>query len=317
MPINRNDAMDYAKKFWNKLTDDDKFAHHNDGIVNVTHARLKMKAPKNEWEGVFVSDGKNGEKGVFRSIKDGTTKPDPFVEWNMLDDCTHYVSRCLKAGGVTVTETGRANELAVQMIQSTETKALAIMCSQADGQKIIDTGVFKEGDFVAYANAKGNYTHTAMFVGRRRGTSGDPGGITCHTVCRFQGLTKAWNGADDDNWFLGGDHTYTLVHFADDDARVSAATLGWLKGWWKAGNEFYYIGTDGRAYSTRIKPHRAQQVLAASPTAGYCFEGNSDVLFIWRLPGGGVRIERWTAPSGKNGPSRKVGDFAADLSAVF
>ena len=86
---------------------------------------------------------------------------------------------------------------------------------------------------------------------------------------------------------------------------------------WKAGDEFYYVGTNGRAYSTRTKPHRAQQVLGTSAAAGYYFDGNPEVVFVWRLPGGNVRVERWTAPSGKNGPSRKVGDFAADLSAVF
>jgi hypothetical protein len=317
MPIDRNAAMDYARKFWNKLTDDDRFAHHNAGLVNVADARLKMKAPKKDWEGIFLSNDKGGEKGVFRNITDGTIKPDSFIEWDMLDDCTHYVSRCLKAEGITLTETSRANELAEAMIRSAQTKTLALMCSKADGQKVIDSGAFKPGDFVAYSNAKGNYTHTAMFVGRLTGASGDPGGITCHTVCRFQGLSKAWNGAVDDNWFLGGDHTYTLVHFAEDDAPLSAVTLRWLPGWWKAGDEFYYVGTNGRAYSTRTKPHRAQQVLGTSAAAGYYFDGNPEVVFVWRLPGGNVRVERWTAPSGKNGPSRKVGDFAADLSAVF
>src|SRR5215831_702294 len=122
MSIDRTAAVDFAKKFWNKLADDEKFAHHSAGIISVAHARHQMHAPKADWEGVFVSDGNGGEKGVFRSLVDGSEKPDPFVRFDDLDDCTHYVSRCLKAEGVSLAETGRANELAEAMIKSNQTK---------------------------------------------------------------------------------------------------------------------------------------------------------------------------------------------------
>jgi hypothetical protein len=259
-----------------------------------------------------------GEKGVFRSLADGSEKPDPFVRFDDLDDCTHYVSRCLKAEGVKLTETGRANELAEAMIKSHQTKTFAIKCSKAEGQNVIDSGMFKPGDLVAYfTHDKGRYTHTAMFVGWQRGEPDDPGGITCHTVCRFQGLSKTWNGAEDDDWFLHDSHSYTLIHFAEDDPLIATATKKWLPGWWKAGEEFYFVDEHGRAHSTRAKPLKRHQRLGASAAVGYYFEGDKEIVFVWRLPAGRVRIERWTPPSGAKGATRTVEGRSANLSRVF
>ena len=120
-----------------------------------------------------------------------------------------------------MTETSRANELAEAMIKSPNTKALALKTTQKEGQKVIDSGIFKPGDLVAYyTEKKGRYTHSAMFVGKQTSQKDDPGGITCHSLCRFEGLTKAWNGADDDVWFLHGGLSYTLIHFSEDDPKI-------------------------------------------------------------------------------------------------
>ena len=43
-----------------------------------------------------------------------------------------------------------------------------------------------------FTPSKERYTHTAMFVGKQTNDPSDPGGITCHTVCRFEGLTEAF-----------------------------------------------------------------------------------------------------------------------------
>jgi hypothetical protein len=134
---------------------------------------------------------------------------------------------------------------------------------------------------------------------------------------RFQGLSKAWNGADDDNWFLHDSHTYTLIHFAGDDPAISAATLKWLPGWWEAGEEFYFVDERGRAHSSRAKPLKREQRLGASAAVGYYFEGDRKIVFVWRLPSGLDRIERWTAPSGTTPASRTVEGLAASLSRVF
>jgi hypothetical protein len=199
--IDRKAAVEYARKFWNRVADNDKF-WISSAEISLAAKRKSMKAPAADgWEAFFVADGSGGEKAIFRRTVGGKTEdmPDPIAIWDDLDDCTHYVCRCLLKGGIALKETPRANELTETMIKSGKTKVLALKATKDEGQKVVDSGIFKPGDLVGYyTEKKGRYTHSAMFVGKQTGAAGDPGGITCHTLCRFQGLTKAWNGADDD-----------------------------------------------------------------------------------------------------------------------
>ena len=320
MSIDRKAAVDYARKFWNRVADDDKFwTTHK--VVLLADQRKSMKAPASEgWEALFVPDGTGNEKAVFRRTVAGKTedKPDPIATFDQLDDCTHYVCRCLLKEGVALTETPRANELAEAMIRSSKTKTFALKATKEQGQKVVDSGVFKPGDLVAYYTEKKNrYTHTAMFVGKQTGKADDPGGITCHTVCRFEGLSQAWNGASDDAWFLHGGLSYTLIHFSEDDADISTTTRQWLPGWWKVGSDFYFVLDNGHAFSTVTRPTKASQKLLAGHSAGYYFESDRDVVFIWRKPAGKVQVERWTAPANNKDPTIKIDGFAATLTRVF
>ena len=306
MPIDRDAAIAYARKYWNRMTDDGTF-DVGSGSVNIAEKRKKLKAPASDgWEVFFLPDGQGSEDAVFRRTVKGKTEDldEPIETWKGhggnggLNDCTHYVSLCLLSGGAAITKTARANELAEQLLKSPKTKALAVRTTRSEGQKVVDSGIFKPGDFVAYyKQSEGRYHHTAMYVGKLTEDKNDPGGITCHTLCRFRGLTKAWNGADDDDWSLGdnGD-PYTLVHFSDDDAKISAATLTWLPGWWKVKNTYYYVLKDGRAYSTAVKPAKATQSLSGGNSVGYYFENGTEIVLIWRKAGGMVQVERGTPP---------------------
>jgi hypothetical protein len=325
MSLNRQAAVDYGKKFWNRVCDDGKIWTSSAAVL-LADKRKKMGAPESDgWSAVYVSDGSGGEKGVFRRVKGGIVEemPDAIAVWSGshgLDDCTHYVCRCLTAEGVSLKETPRADELSVEMIGSSHSKTLALRTTKAQGQKVIDTGIFKAGDLVAYyMNSKGRYDHTAMFVGKQVGSSTDPGGITCHSVCRFQGLSAAWNGATDDDWFLHDEEgrSYTLVHFSDDDPAISATTRRWLPGWWKVGKEFYCVLENGRAYSTMHKPANATQKLIHSHSVGYYFQGISDVILILSKPNGVVQVERWAAPLGGKSTTAKIDGFISTVERVF
>jgi hypothetical protein len=330
--IDRKAAVDYAKKYWNRVTDDDKFWLHNE-VVALADKRKSMNAPASEgWEAFFVPDGNGGENAVFRrtvpaKIVDGKTVPaktedkrDPIATNDDLDDCTHYVCRCLIKEGIALTETPRANELAEAMIKSPNTKMLAEKTTQKEGQKVIDSGIFKPGDLVAYyKKQKGRYGHNAMFVGKQTSGKDDPGGITCHSLCRFEGLTQVWNGATDDVWFLSGELSYTLIHFSEDDPKISADTLKWLPGWWKIGNDFYFVKENGHAFLTPLKPKQASQKLPSGSWVGYYFEAGSEVVFVWRKLGGKVQVERWTAPTKTNTQEAalKIDGFGASATRVF
>jgi hypothetical protein len=322
MPIDRNAAVAYAKKYWNRVADDNTFWTSDDEI-QLADKRRSMNAPAAAgWEAFFVGDGNGGEKAIFRRQVDGRTedKPDPIATWHELDDCTHFVSRCLIKEGIAFTETPRANELAEAMLKSSKTKTLALKTTREQGQKVIDSGMFKPGDLVAYyTDEKGVYTHTAMFVGKPTGGADDPGGITCHTVCRFRGLTQAWNTYYDDAWFL--DETkgfsYTLIHFSEDDPDISVATLQRLQGWWEIGDGFYYVLNNGHAFSTSTKPADASQKLATGDSTGYYFEVDDEVVFVWREPGGGVRVEKWGVPADAAKVAVNSDAFDGNATRVF
>jgi len=320
VPIDRKAAVDYAKKYWNRVTDDDKYWTSN-AVVSLADKRKSMHAPASDgWEAFFVSDGAGGENAIFRRTVGGTTedKPDPIARFDKLDDCTHYVCRCLLKEGIALTETPRANELSEAMINSGKTKTLALKTTKEQGQKIINSGMFKPGDLVAYYTEKKNrYTHTAMFVGKQTSRTDDPGGITCHTVCRFEGLTQAWNGGTDDAWFLHGGHSYTLIHFSEDDPKISDATLKWLPGWWKVGNEFYYVSESGRAFSTPSKPAKSSQKLHGGNSVGYYFEVDGGIVFVWRKLGAMVQVERWTAPTDTQEAALTIDGVGASATRAF
>jgi hypothetical protein len=320
MPIDRKAAVDYARKYWNRVTDDEKFAISS-GYLRLADTRKSMHAPASDgWEAFFLPDGKNGEEAKFiRRVGSKTeVTPVPIATMDQLDDCTHYVSHCLLTEGIALTETARANELAEAMLKSSQTRTLAVRTTQEQGQKVIDSGIFKPGDLVAYFKAELNrYGHTAMFVGRTTSRAHDPGGITCHSLCRFQGLSQAWNGADDDDWYLHGGLSYTLIHFSEDDRKISGATLKWLPGWWQVGNDFYFVWEDGRAFSSPHRPQNAGHRLLTGESVGHYFEGNSEVIFVWRRPAAKVQVERWTMQADARQPALTIDDVKASATRIF
>ena len=319
MSLDRIGAVAYARRYWNRVCDDDKL-WITSGVISLAEKRRALRAPASEaWDAFFVSNGDGGENAVFRRTVNGSIeeKPDPIAEWDHLDDCTHYVCRCLIKEGVKLTETPRANELTEAMLKSSKTKVLAIKATRKQGQRVIDTGVFKPGDLVGYYTEKrARYTHTAMFVGNQTGLEGDPGGITCHTVCRFEGQTQAWNGASDDAWFLHEGLSYTLIHFSEDDVALSAGVRQSVTGWWKVGSGFYFVADNGHAFATPHMPANATQRLSVGTSVGYYFESGRDVMFIWRKPGGNVQVERWTASPGADDVKLVVNGLPATASRV-
>jgi hypothetical protein len=249
--------------------------------------------------------------------------PNPIAVWSGahgLDDCTHYVCRCLLKEGVTLKETPRADELSNALINSHQTKTLAVQTSRLEGQKIVDSGVFKPGDFIGYySSPKGRYDHTAMFVGRQKGGASDPGGITCHTVCRFQGLSAKWNGATDDNWFLHEEdgQSFTLVHFSADDAPISGLTLRWLPGWWKVGTEFYFVRKNGSAYTAAHAPRKATDEVHKPVPDGYYFDQMAGVTFTWKKPHAKIHVERWSMPPNGELPTIKADGLPVQVQRLF
>jgi hypothetical protein len=300
MAFDRKAAIDYAKKHWTIPCDDGIF-WLTYGSVNVAQKRKELKAPEADgWKAMFVrydDAGEKAEKAIFKRGADEKL----IADWDGLADCAHFLSKCLQAGGAKIDERGVGSLIRTLQARS-DTKTLCQRVSQAGAQRVIDSGIFKNGDMIGYYNTdpKGDYgairyTHSTMYAGKSG--SSDPGRVTCHTMSRFPGLSDV-----EDRWWLhSGTYEYTLIHFADDDGVIAPGTASSIAGWWKGmfGGDiyYYYFLRDGRARWTRTAPKNSATQLSREVAKGnaYWFDNAGTVTVIWQNSGG---IEVWKPQSG-------------------
>jgi hypothetical protein len=297
MRLNRPGAVNYARTHWNTVCDDGVF-WFTDHSVNVEAKRRELSAPASagwEFRFLFVGSATETERAVFQ--KPGS--PDILVGKDPgIADCAHFLSRCLKEGGkADIKGSLDAGVLVNELKARHDVKVLAEKVSKTQGDFVVKSGVLKPGDMIGYFNISPHgdyggaraYTHSTMFVGPIAGE----GRITCHTICRFGGLTPA---PTSDVWHLDNPHyAYTLIHFSEDDAHVPVPVQQSLAGWWELSGPFpVYQHVDGRkAYFTLRKPASPKQNLLAQETATL-FNENRTLSFIWRKTG---TVDVWTANS--------------------
>jgi Putative amidase domain len=165
-------------------------------------------------------------------------KQPPFVG---LNDCTHFTSQCLIAGSFPVTKkeaTRGAGDLVEYLRASAEVTTLCHIAEHDTVKAVVDSGVVREGDVLAYHTGKKPAHHTVPFVG--------PGIVTMHT---WRASKRPWDNPWDTN--MSGER-YSLLHFKDDNFKTPEAKA-WF-GWWKVevkgdtkrGNpEYYHFGDTG------------------------------------------------------------------------
>jgi hypothetical protein len=324
LAINRNGALAYAKKYWNRACEDGRIGTAADPDVKVDDFRKDFNAPAEAgWDAYFVSDGDRGENVIFGRTVAGRLvekRPDPILTdvEDDLKDCTHYVSRCLSSEGIKITPTPSADKLITSLIKNKAlTAVLAERTTKNQGQKIIDSGIFKPGDVVGYYDeAKSRYHHSAMYTGPENCTEDDvTGGITCHTRCRYGGKTWDWTNRNDDAWYISDDlEPFTLIHFVEDDSKLS---IGSLVGWWKFGSSFYWISLDGTATSTLVAPQAKGDRPIHPEWSARLFQLGDQVVFIWRKKGL-IQVEKWRVGM-SNQPTKtvKTEDGIAKANRLF
>ena len=155
-----------------------------------------------------------------------------------------------------------------------DTKTLCEKVSKDRAQRVIDSGIFDQGDMIGYFNidpegdysGARRYTHSTMYVGKVDGI----GRITCHTKARFGRQYY------DDPWYLhAGSYNYTLIHIASDDPPLPAATAKRMEGWWTVSypgrTEYYKFEANGTVRYTLTKPKTKSQPISAAGS-GYYFD---------------------------------------------
>ena len=264
MAYNRAAVVDYARRHWNRPCDDGRIETNGAPLI------VSQISPGPGWEAWIAEDRR--DTLVFRKAGEAD-RPTRF-NIDAFEDCTHYINRCLIQGGMTTPVTAWAPTMANYLINRNDTKVLGLKIPADRARRVMDTGMLKEGDVIAYSG-KGDYEHMAVRVEAK--------GISCHTYSRYNGRPFG------DTWELRHEnYLYTFIHFSEDDP-APAGNMVASNGWWlatAAGDEYYYYFLpNGKIRWTDHKPMTPAEPPADPKRAGYWFDTGGQLLIIWRATG--------------------------------
>jgi hypothetical protein len=293
--LNRKAVKDYADSFW--------FCPCQDGKVcvptplNVEDQRSKFGCPAPDWWPVFlVPDGNPFIDGLYFIRSNWTSEllntfffnahfiPESnrvlVQAWAGLNDCAHFVSECLKAGGVKEVYDLGVPKVVQNLHARADTKTLARLVDLSVAQRVVATGILKIGDVIAFGGENMAYYphgHSTVFMGNEA--------VANHTRLNhptFKGL-EGGKG----NWKRYADPgrkhpKVTIIHFAHDDPPLLAFAL---VGWWRI------LFRDGRAYSYHFSDQNGRVGWATEANrppagSGYWFDlGNNEFVNCWTASG--------------------------------
>jgi hypothetical protein len=311
---NRAKAIEFAGEFWDRpcRSDTQALALGMDGARDVPLSAFwdQKKAPSSHYEPRFVFSTLFKRDQLIAMPKADAPahlKPVMLIDDNTtgkkLEDCAHFLSQCLKAGGLSIKEQWSVpmliNELTAgeDQRQKPTAKMLCEKVSRPAAQRVIDAGLLNVGDMIGYykpagtPHEKSEYAHSAMYTGKDRAGIGR---VTCHTASRFVGLSPP---DVTDEWFLTNpNYSFTLLHIPR--ASESMATIGpKIAGWWRVLHAkktvYYFISADGRAVRTNKAPTHGDAVVfvGAGDSRGYWFERHGTVTICWRADGSLVTMD--------------------------
>ena len=229
-----------------------------------------------------------------------------------LNDCTHFTSQCLVEGGFPITSTKKddeadrarrgAGDLAHFLDAASETKTLCMMASHADARAVVEAGVMKKGDVLAY------YKDTEQKYAHHTVPAVSSNTVAMHTEHAFD---IAWDFGKDDTT----DERYSLFHWADDDYTTGDAKQ-WL-GWWKVETlgdpsrdtpevDYYHFGDTGTLTVTRQEPTQATD--PPSGTRYRWFATDSSTAVVVRRKETETKVETFTQSD--DTPASATGAFS-------
>jgi hypothetical protein len=224
------------------------------------------------------------------------TRPGPYG----LNDCTHFTSQCLLAGGLSSSLASiDAREFFDKLYASSATKSLARIVPRAQAVPIIGatTSPFKKGDVLIYSDSSGNCSHAVIHLGGGRIAQHS---LSLHPNHPKLGANASWTKLHNDS-----DHSHvTLYHLNGDDP---TGAIPWLSGWWNvsgggATRYYYFDYAKGTvAYVTAVPSTTAAP---ASPTdRGYWFDEGTSFSACWRSMGDFERFSftKGTSPASVTG----------------
>jgi hypothetical protein len=196
-------------------------------------------------------------------------------EYNGLNDCAHFVTQSLGAGGIHVETTG-VPTLFNSLRGLTDTKTLAKTVPADRAEDIINAGIMDVGDVIIYSKGKEHH-HSVVYMGS--------GKIAMHTWANHPDhptIHGDWEASATDDHPL-----VTLIHFGRDDAAISANStlLGWWTVVWQGTTYYYYFNKSGGVAYTKRAPSKLNQPIQIAEGRGYWFQDASKLSLCWTETG--------------------------------
>jgi hypothetical protein len=313
MALNRTALKNYADTYW--------WRPCQDGIVygapNVAAEMRRRGLSATEWTAVFLTptsgayiDGLYFLKNTHLSMMPGagyaaTSFPSSdcieVQNWNGLVDCAHFVSECLRAGGIQGIYKTTVRELVGKLRDASFTKTLAYSVDVSTAERIINSGIMKVGDIVAFCTASKTFSphgHSTVFMGS--------GKVCNHTHLNHSSYTGGgiyghgvWKPYADP---ITGHPRVILIHFDEGDASVAGSSMiGWWQTTWMGTAYYYYFAGTGRVKYVTIKPTSLKQEPYSPQGKGYWFETGAQVKICWTETGSYEVYNRTAGSSSMNG----------------
>jgi hypothetical protein len=279
----RTKIKEYADKYWFTACEDGTVWTANQAINISAEIAKRPGCKTGKWSAAFLRYEEVGgvrAEGLYlidaanlAKVK-GTTHAENYPERKMLcswddveknnrvnladkvapyfglNDCSHYVSQCLKAGGIHV-ETLSAPMLFNNLRARADTKTLALTVDKEKAKLIVHSGVLNVGDVFVFSLTPTDHHHAAIYLGF---VNGEPR-ITMHTHSNHPDRTDPTFSRDWENSANSSHPLVTLIHFNDDPIQLlGAPLLGWWKVTWRQKIYFYFFDGDGRVSYTTQKP---------------------------------------------------------------
>jgi hypothetical protein len=198
---------------------------------------------------------------------------------NGLNDCAHFVTQSLAAGGIHVETTG-VGTLFYSLRGMTETKTLALTVEAGVAEPIVNAGILKPGDVFIYSKLNGKvmeHHHSVVYMGSAK--------IAMHTWANHPNhpsIHGDWKkSATDDHPLL------TLIHFGRDDAPIAASSVmpGWWEAVWMSQTYYYHFDKTGHVAWTQKAPANTKQPISMVRGKGYWFDQPHRIAICWTETG--------------------------------
>ena len=290
--------------------------------IDINQERIRRGLPASDWQAVFLEPNpsvsidalyflKNSiiPKTINYSAKDPSLADpkDPsrldsgkivlIQKWEGLNDCSHFVSECLKAGGAGEVYNVGVPGLVAALRKRGDVKTLGYFLDAATAELVINADVMKPGDVIAYGDEKKGFSHAHSVIYMGKDAAGDYR-VANHSRFNHPSFRGDWKLYTHP---LSGHPRVILLHFGFDDADPlpGFAVLGWWEVVWRGQSFYYYFEKTGRVGWTQQKPKSLKQPLPIPQGSGYHFHRlASKMQVVWSQTGSVEEFETLKVAAG-------------------